>query len=153
MKKTILGLAAAGLVSLAAIAADPSPAPPPPDKPATPPAAKPAPPQVPEQTTTYGDSARVLSSFPIHDRVPTQRECRLEQTGYNTAATEVAPCDKSATRERVVAYDVTYEYNGHQFRTRMPYQPGERIAVNVDVRPPMPRGAPGPNPSRYRGPY
>lgn len=129
MKKTILGLAAAGLVSLAAAA------------------------EVPEQTTTYGDSARVISSVPIHDRVPTQRECRIEQTGYNTAAAEVPPCDKSVTRERIVAYDVTYEYNGRQFRVRMPYEPGETIAVNVEVRPPMPRGAYGPNPSRYRGPY
>jgi uncharacterized protein YcfJ len=142
MKKTILGLAAAGLVSLAATAAEQSPAPPP--------AAKP---QVPEQTTTYGDSARVISSVPIHDRVPTQRECRLEQTGYNTAAAEVPPCDKSATRERIVAYDVTYEYNGRQFRVRMPYEPGEQIAVNVEVRPPMPRDAYGPRPFRNRGPY
>ena len=145
MNKTILGLAAAGLVSLAAAAAEQSPGPPP--------AAKPATPQVPEQTTTYGDSARVISSVPIRDRVPTQRECRMEQTGYNSAATEVPPCDRSATRERTVAYDVTYEYNGHQFRVRMPYEPGEQIAVNVEVRPPMPRGAYGPNPSRYRGPY
>src|SRR6185369_9357773 len=128
MNKTILGLAAAGLVSLAAAAAEQSPVPPP--------AAKPAAPQVPEQTTTYGDSARVISSVPIRDRVPTQRECRMEQTGYNSAATEVPPCDKSATRERTVAYDVTYEYNGHQFRVRMPYEPGEQIAVNVEVRPP-----------------
>src|SRR4051794_28373754 len=27
------------------------------------------------------------------------------------------------TRERVVAYDVTYEYNGHTFKARMPYDP------------------------------
>ena len=144
MKKTILGLAAAGLVSLAATAAEPTPTPPP--------AAKPATPQVPEQTTTYGDSARVISSIPIHDPAPNQRECRIDQAGHGAAAAEIPPCDKSQTRERVVGYDVTYEYNGRQFRVRMPYEPGERIAVNVEVRPPMPRDTYGPRPSRYRGP-
>ena len=36
---------------------------------------------------------------------------------------------------RVVGYDVTYEYNGRQFRTRTNYHPGDRIRVRVDVRP------------------
>lgn len=40
------------------------------------------------------------------------------------------------TRDRVVAYDVSYEYNGHSFRTRMPYDPGSELPVNVEVRPP-----------------
>ena len=57
------------------------------------------------------------------------------------------------TRDRIVAYDVTYEYNGHSFRARMPYDPGEEMPVNVDVRPPMqPRTAYAPPPppiSRY----
>jgi uncharacterized protein YcfJ len=56
--------------------------------------------------------------------------------------------------ERIVGYDVRYEYNGHEFRTRMPYDPGPQMPVNVEVRPPAPRdSAVGPRPPRYRGTY
>lgn len=34
----------------------------------------------------------------------------------------------------VDAYDVTYEYGGHQYTTRTHYHPGDRIRVRVDVR-------------------
>ena len=55
------------------------------------------------------------------------------------------------TRDRVVAYDVTYEYNGHAFRTRLPYDPGPEMPVNVDVRPPeQTRSAYAPPPPSYR---
>jgi uncharacterized protein YcfJ len=32
-------------------------------------------------------------------------------------------------------YRVTYRYNGHNYRTQMPYEPGERIRVRVSVDP------------------
>ena len=129
MKKTILALTAAGLLSLAAHAQD-------------------------APRTTYGDVARVLSAKPVYDKAPASRECRLENTGYSNAATEIPHCDEgSGKRERIVGYDVTYQYHGREFFIRMPTDPGEQMAVNVDVRPPMPGPRPGfPNP-RYRGPY
>jgi uncharacterized protein YcfJ len=37
--------------------------------------------------------------------------------------------------ERVDGYDVTYRYNGRLYNTRLPYDPGRRIALNVDVQP------------------
>ncbi len=37
--------------------------------------------------------------------------------------------------ERIDGYDVTYEYAGREYVTRMPYDPGERIRVRVDVMP------------------
>ena len=37
--------------------------------------------------------------------------------------------------ERVEGYDVTYEYAGREYVTRMAYDPGERIRVRVDVTP------------------
>lgn len=37
--------------------------------------------------------------------------------------------------ERIEGYRVTYEYNGRQFTTRLPYDPGRRVRVRVDVRP------------------
>ncbi|HZZ91089.1 MAG TPA: glycine zipper 2TM domain-containing protein [Usitatibacter sp.] len=38
-------------------------------------------------------------------------------------------------REAVVGYDVSYEYRGRQFTTRMPYDPGRMVPVRVDVAP------------------
>lgn len=37
--------------------------------------------------------------------------------------------------ERVDGYRVTYEYAGRQYVTQMPYDPGERIRIRVDVTP------------------
>lgn len=39
--------------------------------------------------------------------------------------------------ERVVGYDVSYRYRGETYRTRMDYDPGKKIQVNVKVRPVM----------------
>jgi uncharacterized protein YcfJ len=35
--------------------------------------------------------------------------------------------------ERIDGYRVTYEYNGREYTTRMPYDPGDRIRVRVAV--------------------
>jgi uncharacterized protein YcfJ len=37
--------------------------------------------------------------------------------------------------ERIDGYEVTYEYAGREYVTRMPHDPGERIRVRVDVTP------------------
>lgn len=39
------------------------------------------------------------------------------------------------TEERVDGYHVTYRYRGKTYRTRMDYDPGKRIEVDVRVRP------------------
>lgn len=39
------------------------------------------------------------------------------------------------TRRQVVGYRVTYRYHGRIFHTRMPYDPGNRLRVRVNVRP------------------
>ena len=106
----------------------------------------------------YGDTARVISATPISDRVAfPRRECRTEPTGYRTAGNErdVQRCDTIAdATERIVGYDVRYEYNGREFRTRMPYDPGEKMPVNVEVRPPLSRDSlAGPRTPNYRGTY
>lgn len=36
---------------------------------------------------------------------------------------------------RVNGYDVTYEYNGRTYTTVMPYDPGDRLPVSVNVTP------------------
>jgi uncharacterized protein YcfJ len=37
--------------------------------------------------------------------------------------------------ERIDGYQVTYEYNGREYTTRMPYDPGSKIRVHVAVAP------------------
>lgn len=48
------------------------------------------------------------------------------------------PCQPSRqqhTRREVVEYVVSYRYNGEVYRTRMDYDPGEWIALDVNVKP------------------
>ena len=55
---------------------------------------------------------------------------------------EVAqPVERCATRyeqrreQRIDGYDVLYRYHGQTYSTRMPYDPGKKIKVRVDIRP------------------
>lgn len=43
--------------------------------------------------------------------------------------------DEESWEERVDGYNVTYEYAGRRYRARMPYDPGDRVRITVDVRP------------------
>jgi uncharacterized protein YcfJ len=42
---------------------------------------------------------------------------------------------RDSWEERVDGYRVTYEYAGRHYVTRLPYDPGERIRIRVDVTP------------------
>ena len=53
----------------------------------------------------------------------------------NGRAISAAPIGRNQFVERIEGYDVTYEYAGREYVTRMPYDPGERIRVRVDVTP------------------
>ena len=47
-------------------------------------------------------------------------------------------CDvryRERLEERIDGYEVTYAYAGREYVTRMPYDPGERLRVRVDVSP------------------
>jgi uncharacterized protein YcfJ len=67
--------------------------------------------------------------------------------GYDSArrragvTTEERVVQRCATRyeqdyeERIDGYRVTYEYNGREFTTRMPHDPGETMRVRVAVAP------------------
>jgi uncharacterized protein YcfJ len=83
---------------------------------------------------------------------PASREVTVERVPVTR---EVQRCsDVAESREVVVGYDVRYEYNGREFRTRLPQDPGPEMPVNVEVRPPVPRAAYDmPRTPRYRGPY
>ena len=61
--------------------------------------------------------------------------------GAASAATVSYPVTRCQTgeqvsfQERVEGYQVTYKYHGQLYSTRMPYDPGKRVQVRVDVRP------------------
>ncbi|HEX7116742.1 MAG TPA: glycine zipper 2TM domain-containing protein [Steroidobacter sp.] len=58
---------------------------------------------------------------------------------YGTVHEEVIErCDvryEHEYEERIEGYRVTYQYNGREYTTRLPYDPGERIRVRVAVAP------------------
>ena len=51
------------------------------------------------------------------------------------------PVERCATRyrnhqeQRIDGFDVVYRYKGQKYATRMPYDPGKKIKVRVDIRP------------------
>jgi len=60
------------------------------------------------------------------------------RVGTSTEERVVQRCSTRYERdyeERIECYRVTYEYHGREFTTRLPYDPGERIRVRVDVAP------------------
>lgn len=65
---------------------------------------------------------------------------RQQYRGYGVERV-AHPVERCETRfqahqeKRIDGYRVTYRYKGQKYRTRMPYDPGRRIRVRVDVRP------------------
>ncbi|HET9651808.1 MAG TPA: glycine zipper 2TM domain-containing protein [Usitatibacter sp.] len=92
---------------------------------------------------------------------------QMERDGSGERVTEVerVPVERNVqrcrtvdeVREATVGYDVRYEYNGRQFVTRMPRDPGRFVRVHVELQPvveeavaPPPPPGPGPRPPSYR---
>jgi len=66
------------------------------------------------------------------------RQGRDEHYGAERHSRPVQRCEtqyREHREERIDGYNVTYRYNGQKYRTEMPYDPGKRIRVRVDVRP------------------
>lgn len=63
---------------------------------------------------------------------------RRNATRTTSSSRTVERCETTYVddyEERVDGYDVTYVYNGRRMTTRMPYDPGDRVRVRVDVYP------------------
>jgi uncharacterized protein YcfJ len=62
---------------------------------------------------------------------------RIDNDDYDRVVERpVRTCRKVDNWEsRVDGYDVTYEYHGRTYTTVMPYDPGDRLPVNVSVSP------------------
>ena len=59
-------------------------------------------------------------------------------SGYVERTQPVRRCETRYTthqEQRIDGYDVVYRYNGQKYQTRMPYDPGPRLRVQVNVRP------------------
>ena len=37
--------------------------------------------------------------------------------------------------EQIIGYDVVYRYNGRKYQSRLPYEPGKRLKIRVQVLP------------------
>ncbi|MCY7387688.1 MAG: glycine zipper 2TM domain-containing protein [Burkholderiales bacterium] len=69
----------------------------------------------------YDSGYRRASAYEV-ERVPVTRD--------------VQRCDVvSEYRDEIRGYDVRYNYNGREYSTRMSYDPGPTMPINVDVRP------------------
>ncbi len=83
------------------------------------------------------DVARVAGAIAggaIGHNVSVDRQRQL----YGNQAQTHERCDvryRDSWEERIDGYEVTYEYAGREYVTRMPYDPGESIQVRVDVTP------------------
>jgi uncharacterized protein YcfJ len=55
-----------------------------------------------------------------------------ERTGYEERCRTI---NDTRLEQRVDGYDVAYRYGGRVYHTTMPYDPGSRIPVDVNVRP------------------
>jgi uncharacterized protein YcfJ len=52
-----------------------------------------------------------------------------------TTAVPIQRCETVSNSQTRTAYMVTYEYDGQRFMTRLPYNPGNQLRVNVSVTP------------------
>jgi uncharacterized protein YcfJ len=83
------------------------------------------------------DVARVAGALiggAIGHNVSVDRERQLHGDGGRV----VERCEvryRDRFEERIEGYDVTYEYAGREYVTRLPYDPGDRLQVRVDVTP------------------
>jgi uncharacterized protein YcfJ len=113
----------------------------------------------------YGSWATVTQTRPIYSQInDPQQQCwteravgtdtyRLDQAPIGVHGTVVErPGDKDLvvvprerevqrcrtvdnTRMQLDGYEVHYTYDGREYVTRLPYDPGSRVRVNVDVKP------------------
>lgn len=60
---------------------------------------------------------------------------RYGRTVYSEPVERCETNYRKREEERIDGYRVTYLYNGQKYATRMPYDPGNRLRVRVDVRP------------------
>ena len=64
-----------------------------------------------------------------------QRAARCTRRAVRTTPSAAKCATRRRIEDRVEGYRVTYEYTGRRQTTQLPYDPGDRIRVRVDVQP------------------
>jgi uncharacterized protein YcfJ len=85
-----------------------------------------------------GNDAATIAGALIGASVGSQAARQNGQYDGERQARQVERCEttyREEQEERIDGYRVTYRYHGQKYRTEMPYDPGQRIRVRVDVRP------------------
>ena len=67
------------------------------------------------------DAARAQQHYTTYDRVSDETRCTTNVEYH--------------TEERTDGYNVTYRYHGETFTTRMPYHPGKKLRLRVNISP------------------
>ena len=83
-----------------------------------------------ELCTEPDDSAREYNNIAASIGEDIRRQVRLWQQQHSCRTVT-----EQRARETVVGYRVTYRYGGETATTRLSYEPGERMPVNVSLSP------------------
>ncbi|MDW8479548.1 MAG: glycine zipper 2TM domain-containing protein [Xanthomonadales bacterium] len=60
---------------------------------------------------------------------------RADQPAGDEREPRCRPVEAWEEERRIVGYDVEYRYRGQIFRSRLPYDPGERLRIRITVEP------------------
>ncbi|HSG59049.1 MAG TPA: glycine zipper 2TM domain-containing protein [Woeseiaceae bacterium] len=87
-----------------------------------------------------GNDAATIAGSLIGAAIGNDAARRRTGDAYTTVehATPVRRCEtryRAHREERIDGYEVVYRYRGQTYATRMPYDPGKRLKVRVDIRP------------------
>jgi len=85
-----------------------------------------------------GNDAATVAGSLIGAAIGSESARRRHGDDIERVARPVERCSTTYQKhreERIDGYRVTYRYNGQKYLTEMPYDPGRRIRVRVDVRP------------------
>jgi len=85
-----------------------------------------------------GNDAATVAGTMIGAAIGNSSARKHQGTAAEQHARPVERCEtryRSHQEERVNGYRVMYRYHGQKYMTEMPYDPGNRIKVRVDIRP------------------
>lgn len=85
-----------------------------------------------------GNDAATVAGTLIGAAIGNDSSRRRHGVSEERVAYPVERCEtrySSHQEERIDGYRVMYRYHGQKYVTEMPYDPGERIKVRVDIRP------------------
>ena len=85
-----------------------------------------------------GNDAATVAGTLIGAAIGSENARRRNGDNVEQVARPVERCSTTYEKhreERIDGYRVTYRYHGQKYMTQMPYDPGKKIRVRVDVRP------------------